>query len=120
MKNPLRIAVLGAGHGAHGIAGHLALKGFPVRLYNKFDDELTHIRQKGGIDLEGLVAGFGQLEAITTDIEEAISDVEAIMVVVPAHVHRFMADVCAPHLRAGQVVVLNPGRTGWWSPRPRP
>jgi opine dehydrogenase len=33
-------------------------------------------------------------------------------VVVPAFVHRFMAQVCTPHLHDGQVIILNPGRTG--------
>jgi opine dehydrogenase len=34
------------------------------------------------------------------------------MVVVPATGHSFMARKCAPYLRDGQIVVLNPGRTG--------
>jgi len=63
------------------MAGHLALKGFTVRLY-------------------------------TTDIASVLDGARAIMVVVPAFVHRLMAEVCAPHLQDGQVVVLNPGRTG--------
>ncbi len=112
MKNHLRIAILGAGNGAHAMAGHLALRGFPVRLYNKFEEELTHLREQEGIALQGAIEGFGPLETITTRIEEAIADAEVIMVVVPAHVHRFMAELCAPHLHAGQVIVLNPGRTG--------
>lgn len=112
MPTRLRVAILGAGNGAHAVAGHLALKGFPVRLYNKFEDELTHVREKGGIDVEGEVEGRGKLESITTHVEEAIGDADVIMVVVPAHVHRVMAEVCAPYVRPGQVIVLNPGRTG--------
>jgi len=34
------------------------------------------------------------------------------MVVVPAFAHAFIAEECAPYLRDGQIVVLNPGRTG--------
>ena len=36
-----KVAILGAGHGAHAMAGHLGLKGIPIRLYNKFEKE-TH------------------------------------------------------------------------------
>ena len=34
------------------------------------------------------------------------------MVVVPATAHRFIAEQIAPHLVDGQIIVLNPGRTG--------
>jgi opine dehydrogenase len=45
-------------------------------------------------------------------MSEAVSETDVIMVVVPATAHRFVAEEMAPCLRAGQVVVLNPGRTG--------
>jgi opine dehydrogenase len=44
-------------------------------------------------------------------MEEAIRDVDLIMVVVPATGHRFIAETCAPFLRDGQIIVLHPGRT---------
>ena len=112
MSESIRVAILGAGNGAHAMAGHLALKGFPVKLYNKFEHEITAMRERGGVQVEGVVEGFGSLELITTDIAPVIADADIIMVVVPAFAHRFMAEVCAPHLREGQIVVLNPGRTG--------
>jgi opine dehydrogenase len=112
MDKPFTVAILGAGNGAHAMAGHLALKGFPVRLYNKFEEEIVHIREQGGVTVEGTVEGFGQLELVTTDMASALDGARAIMVVVPAFVHRFMAEACAPHLQDGQVVILNPGRTG--------
>jgi len=107
-----KVAILGAGNGAHAMAGHLALKGFTIRLYNKFEEEIVHIREQGGVTVEGAIEGFGRLELATTDIALALDGARAIMVVVPAFVHRFLAEVCAPHLQDGQVVVLNPGRTG--------
>ena len=107
-----KVAILGAGNGAHAMAGHLALKGFTVRLYNKFEEEIVHMREQGGVTVEGAVEGFGRLELVTTDIASVLDGACAIMVVVPAFVHHFMAEVCAPHLQDGQVVILNPGRTG--------
>lgn len=103
---------MGAGNGGHAMAGQLALKGLPVKVYNKFEEEIVHLRERGGVALEGVVEGFGPLDLVTTDIAPVVADADVIMVVVPAFVHRFMAEVCAPHLRDGQIVVLNPGRTG--------
>jgi len=43
---------------------------------------------------------------------QALAGSQLIMVVVPASAHRDIALACAPHLQDGQIVVLNPGRTG--------
>ncbi|MBU2445507.1 MAG: NAD/NADP octopine/nopaline dehydrogenase family protein [Bacteroidetes bacterium] len=104
-------AVLGAGHGGLAMAGHLAVMGFQVNLYNRSKQRLWGVNSMGGITLEGEVEGFGKINKSTTNIEEAISDVDLIMVVVPATGHSFIAEKCAPFLKDGQVVVLNPGRT---------
>jgi opine dehydrogenase len=107
-----KVAVLGAGNGAHAMAGHLGAKGFPVRLYNKFEEEIKAIQEHSGITLEGVVEGFGPVELATTDPAPVVGWADVIMVVVPAFVHGLMARTCAPHLRDGQIVLLNPGRTG--------
>lgn len=111
-EQSLRVAVLGAGHGGQAMAGHLALMGCDVRIFNRGKLRLEPIRQTGGIELSGLVQGFGAVPVATTDMAEALDGAELIMVVVPATGHEFMARAMAPHLRDGQVVVLNPGRTG--------
>ncbi len=112
LQNSPRFAILGAGHGGQAMAAHLAYMGFTVSLYNRSPERLEPIRARGGITLDGVVEGFGHIPLITTDIAEAIADVDVIMAVVPATAHRFLAEECAPHLKDGQIVVLNPGRTG--------
>lgn len=109
--------VLGAGNGGMAMAGHLALKGFTVHLYNRSPERLRPIQQAGGIqvisrDGEQLPRGMGELAVMTSDIQEALEGVDILMVAVPATGHAFMAQQCAPHLRDGQLVVLHPGRTG--------
>lgn len=106
-----RFAVLGAGHGGLAMAGHLALMGFDVRLFNRSEDRIWGVRATGGIEMDGEVEGFGRVPVATTDIAEALEGVELIMVVVPATAHRYMAEASAPHLKDGQIVVLHPGRT---------
>jgi opine dehydrogenase len=110
VKPPV-FCVLGAGHGGLAMAGHLALMGFTVNLFNRTEERIWAIQQRGGIELEGEIEGFGQLNVVTHRVEEAIRDVDVLMVVVPATGHRYMAEVCAPYLKDGQIVVLNPGRT---------
>ena len=106
------IAVLGAGNGAHAFAGDLALRGYSVRLYNKFAEEIAALRARGGVTLEGALTGFGKLQLVTADIGPVVADADIILVVVPAIAHAFMAEACAPHLSDGQVILLSPGRTG--------
>ncbi len=106
------IAVLGAGNGAHAFAGDLARRGYTVRLYNAFAEEITDLQAACGVNLEGAVEGFGKLDLITTEIGPVVSGAGIVLVVVPAIAHAFMAKACAPYLRDGQVIVLNPGRTG--------
>jgi len=115
MERKTRYTVIGAGHGGKAMAAHLALMGYPVTLFNRTAAHVAGIRARGGIQLTSVDAegpqGFGALRAVTSNMEEALAEAEIVMVVVPACAHRDIARVVAPHLRDGQIVVLNPGRT---------
>jgi len=109
--------VIGAGNGGLAMAGHLALMGFPVRLYNRSEERLMAIHQRGGVELivrQGvhMPGGEAELACVTTNIGEALDGADVVMVVVPATGHRSVAEVCAPHAREGQTYILHPGRTG--------
>ena len=113
--NDTRYTVIGAGHGGKGMAAHLALMGFPTTLYNRTEENIEIIQTRGGIELssfEGGPHGFGELVLATSDFGEAIKDADVIMAVLPSSAHADIARLAAPHLRDGQIVVLNPGRTG--------
>lgn len=114
MDTKTRYTVIGAGHGGKAMAAHLALMGFPVKLYNRTEDNIRVIQAREGIELisydEG-PHGFGRLELATSDLGEALRDAEVIMVVVPSTAHAQIAKLAAPYLKDGQIVVLNPGRT---------
>lgn len=104
--------VMGAGHGGLAMAGHLGLMGFEVRLYNRSIQRLTAIQARGGIEITGdEVDGFGKVVLATDNPQEAVTGADVIMVVVPATAHEAIASACAPHLKDGQIIVLNPGRT---------
>jgi len=112
-KNPkdIKFAVLAAGHGGLAMAGHLAIMGFKVNLYNRGRYKILPVKERGSIKVEGEVEGIGKINVASNKMEECIKGVDVIMVAVPAFGHRFMAETCAPYLRENQIVVLNPGRT---------
>ncbi len=107
----MNIAIIGAGCGGHAIAGFLASKGNKVNLYNRSLDRVRLLLNKKEIELIGEVQSKGKLNLVTTDISEAVNETELIMVVTTATGHYDIATELAPHLRTGQIVVLNPGRT---------
>ena len=110
-----RYTVIGAGNGGKTMAAHLALKGYQVTLYNRTWDHVAPIHARGGIELTGPSAelcGFASIPTVTADLSVAFDQADVVMVVVPATAHRYIAQQCAPYLQDGQIIVLNPGRTG--------
>ena len=115
MSNSTHYTVIGAGHGGKAMTAHLALMGFPVTLYNRTPDNVAAIKARSAIQLnsyEGGPHGLAELALVTSDMAEALESAEIIMVVVPSSAHADIARTAAPHLHDGQIVVLNPGRTG--------
>ena len=111
-KKDLKFCVLGAGHGGLAMAGHLAIMGFNVNLYNRGKRRIRPLSNRMAIKLEGEIQGIGNIALASTNIKECLAGVDILMVSTPANGHRFMANTCAPYLKENQIVILNPGRTG--------
>jgi opine dehydrogenase len=111
-KKDLRFCVLGAGHGGLAMAGHLAMMGFRVNMFNRGHKKIRSLIHRKSIKIEGEIQGIGTIEMVSSNIEECLQDVDILMVAVPANGHRFMAKACAPFLKENHIVILNPGRTG--------
>jgi opine dehydrogenase len=109
-----KYTVLGAGHGGKAMAAHLALMGMDVVLWNRTFEHISLIKQRGGIELESVEGGphgFGKLSLVTSDIEQAVSHAQVIMVVLPSSAHADIAKATARFLKNQQIIVLHPGRT---------
>lgn len=106
-----RFSVLGAGPGGMAMAAHLTLTGCSVNLFTRNPERILPLRGRGGIVVTGEIEGFARLKRVTTDMGEALADTDIVMVVVPATAHQNIARLIAPHVRDGQIIVLNPGRT---------
>jgi len=105
-----KVAILGAGNGGCGFAGHLALKGFDVRLYEdpQFKSNIDEIIARGGIDVGGMVEGFGKVSVASVDMGDVVPGADIVMVVVPAFAQIPVVEKTLPYLEDGQVVVFNP------------
>ncbi len=108
----MKVTVIGAGNGGQALAAFMAMRGADVILYNRSKKRIAAIMKTGSIRVEGEIQGTFSITAATTDISEAVRGRELIMVAVPAFAHRPIAEKIAPHVEDGQVIVLNPGRTG--------
>jgi opine dehydrogenase len=109
------VAVLGGGNGGHAVAANLSLAGFKVNFFelHQFAESFEKVLRTKEIQIRGIsVDGVAKLNIATTDIQQAIKDAEVIFVITPAFGHKAMAEVCAPFVQDGQIIVLMPGSGG--------
>ncbi|MBC7578888.1 MAG: NAD/NADP octopine/nopaline dehydrogenase family protein [Tardiphaga sp.] len=110
----MKIAVLGGGNGSFAAAGDFALQGHDVRLWRRDVDAVAAHRAAGSRIVVKNAQGTHdtQLALVTTDIADAIRDVELILCPTPAFAQPDIARQLAPHLTDGQVVYLPPATFG--------
>ena len=85
------------------------LAGVSLLIFLLLTVKVVQAIELGGFEMRGCDTGFGPVAKCTTDIQEAVTGVDYILVVTPAFAHRIIAELAAPYLKAGQTVVLNPG-----------
>ncbi len=114
MEATYRFAILGAGNGGKALAGHISTRGHRVGLFEGLepDEAFLQLGEEKEIFLEGDIETGGHLDRVTTDMEEAVSDADVILVVVPAFAHEPMFERLVPLLRDGHRIVLIPGNYG--------
>lgn len=108
----MKIAILGAGNGGQAAAGHLALSGHSIRLYDRFREVTRPLEETKRVVLTGAIEGEGELERVTSHLGVAIEDADLILVTVPGFAFEYLAREMVPYLEPGQIVILHPGGTG--------
>lgn len=116
------IAVLGGGAGGQTMAADLALAGREVRLYEhpKFKDSIKEIMESKKIEIIGEESnakgfkrnGVAEIDAITTDIGEALEGAGIINVPIPATGHEPFFEMMIPHFEDGQIINIFPDNFG--------
>lgn len=119
MEKNLSVAVLGCGNGGVATAADLTIKGCKVNLWEHpdFKENILPIQEAGGIELETvpeipLTPGFAKLNKATTDLKEAVSGVNLVMVITPSFAHFDIAPQLAEVLEDNQIIVICPGNFG--------
>ena len=87
----MRVSVLGTGNGGQAIAGWLTTQGHSVSLYGRNESIVEFLNSRKSIELTGAINGVGVLAEVTGNIHRSVSGAD---------------------LSDGQVIILNPGRTG--------
>jgi opine dehydrogenase len=106
------VAILGAGHGGFAAAADLTHRGYSVRLQARNPDRLAALRERGSIEVRGILQGHIPIALTTTDVSEAVKGADLIMLVVPSVAHEPYAHALASLLDGTQPIFLNPGHTG--------
>jgi opine dehydrogenase len=110
----MRVLIIGAGAGGAAAVAELTKAGHQVSLWNRSAETLAPFKAIGGVRYEGVLgSGTAVPRLITSDLSEAIDDVEIAVVTLPTFSH---APVARAMAEAGwgqsRPVVLNPGHTG--------
>jgi opine dehydrogenase len=105
-------AIIGAGLGGIALLANLGLQGYRVRLHDIDDGRLAGVRERGGLDVEGLVSGFAPVELATPRLAPAVDGADLIIVVTGSPFHAEVARGLATTLRDGQAILLIQGGTG--------
>ena len=119
MAEKPNITVLGGGNGAFITAADLKLRDHRVTLceLSHLEKNIEGILKSKAIELQivgnpGIKGGFAHLDKVTTDMKEALSEAEVVLMVLPAFAQKPFTEACVPYLKDGQIVILTPGNFG--------
>ncbi len=109
----MKVAVLGGGNGSYAAAADLSAAGHEVRFWRRDARAFRPVLEAGIIRMRDFTGVRDvAIARPTTDIGEAVRDVELIVAPTPAFAQSDLAALLAPHLADGQVIFLPPGTFG--------
>src|SRR5262245_33160584 len=114
MNQPVKattVTIIGAGLGGIALVANLGLLGYRLRLHDRDEARIARVRERGGLDVEGLAKGFAPLELVTRELAPAVDSADVIIVVTGSHFHADVARGLAGVLRDGQSILLIQGGT---------
>jgi opine dehydrogenase len=106
----MNVTVVGSGNGGLATAYDFAAHGHAVRLFDTahFPDHVAEVASVGGIHATGELEGFAEIAYSGHDIQAALDAADLIVLVGPAYSTEHQAQAVAPHLVAGQAVLVCP------------
>lgn len=107
----MNITVLGAGNTGLAMAAHAVEQGNKVTLWNRYEDEISHLIESHTIHAVGEVEGSFKLDLVTINMKEALENPDIILITTPSFVHRYFAEEISKYLTTDTFILLCPGRT---------
>ncbi|MFB8388404.1 NAD/NADP octopine/nopaline dehydrogenase family protein [Microbacterium sp. NPDC055910] len=106
-----RVAVLGGGNGAHMMAADMKLRGHEVRMFEmpEFAGRLEQLFATRTVKVTSVLNEDVLLDVVTSDIDEAVSGADYILVVTPAFAHAAYAQLLKGRVNRDQILVSFPG-----------
>ena len=105
-RREMRVAIFGAGSVALANAWYLANAGHDVRIWSAFDAEREAIGS-AGVRAEGSMQGTVRV-TVASDPRSCLDGASLAMIAAPAFAHQALMAAAAPHLAAGQDVLVHP------------
>ncbi len=96
----------------HRARANEGLRGYRLRLHDRDEARIERLRDRGGLDVEGLAKGFAPIELVTPHLAPAVDGADVIDVVTGSLFGADVARSLAPLLRDGQSILLVQGGTG--------
>lgn len=113
MAAPLKVAVLGGGHGCYAAAADMSALGHEVRFWRRDSRAFDLVLTKRTIRLKDFRGERDVPIAVPTlDIATAVRGADLILSPLPAIAQVDIAREIAPHLSDGQVIYIPPGTLG--------
>jgi opine dehydrogenase len=98
--------LLGAGSIAFGMAAFLESQGHSTVLWSPSGARTQALAAGARLKSSGAVTGSFS-PGVARSAAEAMEHAEAVIIAVPGYGHRAVMEACAPHLRAGQTVIIS-------------
>jgi len=102
----MRIAILGAGSIAFGMAAYLSQAGHAPVLWSPSGAGTKRLADGTPLTATGALSHAAPME-IATSCEEAVSGADAVLIALPANGHRAVFDAALPHLVDRQPVLIS-------------
>jgi len=102
----MNVTIIGAGGIGLSMAAVLCERGHQVRLWTPSGETTAPFRAGKPLVVDGILEGEFRPTAATS-AQEAVAGTDAVLVAVPGNGHRAVIDAIAPHLAAGQIVVIS-------------
>jgi opine dehydrogenase len=102
----MRVGIVGAGSIAFGMAAFLEQEGHNAALWSPSGKRTEALARGEPLTARGAVTGAFQ-PTIANNAEALVAGADVITIALPAYGHKHVLDAIAPHIRAGQTVIIS-------------